>query len=198
MLFELGQKKPWLRESCAWAIAGSASSWSKVTAKKAAGITYEKLKTTGFAKSGEGVGIWLALQAAYPDVKPPKDVWTKESPLAVSNLAKVAKVLKESHSKEDGEGSKAKGSWNPKLSFTWDYVLAIYFSSEAKWSSLREEDGAVASWEEFWRVVVDGELKPAHIMAFLLPKNGADSCSQKVSFPPRPRKSANSGDSSFS
>ncbi|TGZ85473.1 hypothetical protein EX30DRAFT_314548 [Ascodesmis nigricans] len=158
LVLELAQKKPWLKESCAWAIAGSVVNWPEATAKVAVGITYEKLKATGFAKTGEGVGIWLALQSVHPDVNPPKDVWSKDSPLAAGNLGKLAKVLKESHSKEDLEGGKAKGSWNPKLSFTWDYVLALYFSEEKQWKELRAKEGAVAPWEEFWRVAVDESL----------------------------------------
>lgn len=108
------------------------------------------------------MGVWLALQAEFSvkDVPRPKDVWAKESPLEKGNLGKLAKVLKESYSKEDGEeGAKAKGSWNPKLSFTWDSVLEVYFGEGTKLAGLRDQKGVVAEWEEFWRVVVDGKFR---------------------------------------
>lgn len=164
LLFEVAQKKPWLMESSAWTIASSVLRWPAATAAKAAEITYKKLTESGLAKSGEGVGIWLALQANQPSVTPPKDVWSKGSPLITSNLSTLAKVLKESGSKEGAtDGAKVKGSWNPKLGFVWDSILNVYFSNEPEWKSIRGAKHKPAEWSEFWRVVVDGELSSSTI-----------------------------------
>ncbi|KAF8530868.1 DNA polymerase phi-domain-containing protein [Trichophaea hybrida] len=157
LLFEVAQKKPWLMESSAWTIASSVLRWPAATASKAAEITYKRLAESGMAKTGEGVGIWLALQAHQPSATPPKDVWNKGSPLITPNLATLAKVLKESGSK-DADGTKPKGSWSPKLGFVWDSVLNIYFSSDEAWKSICEGKHTVAEWAEFWRVVVDESL----------------------------------------
>ena len=156
LLFEVAQKKPWLMESSAWTIASSALRWPAATAEKAAEITYRKLVESGTVKTGEGVGIWLALQAHSPAVAAPKDVWTKNNPLLATNLATLAKVLKESGSNEDG--AKQKGSWSPKLGFVWDFVLDAYFSDDKPWKTVREGSHGVAAWADFWKTVVDGEL----------------------------------------
>ncbi|KAI5856466.1 DNA polymerase phi-domain-containing protein [Tricharina praecox] len=156
LLFEVANKKPWLMESSAWTIAASVPRWPQETSAKAAEITYAKLISSGMAKTGEGVGIWLALRAHLPEVTPPKDVWSKGSPLVTGNLATLARVLKESGAKE--EGIKTKGSWNPKLGFVWESILNVYFSEEAQWKAVREGKPAAAEWAEFWRAVVDESL----------------------------------------
>lgn len=152
LLFELSKKKPWLRESCAWTICSSVQSWPAGVAVEAAGLTYSALVESGLARSSEGVAVWLTLQAGYPGVAPPRDVWVKESPLNSANLGSLGKVLKEA-----GEGeAQQKGSWNPKLHFVWDFIMGVYFDEEGRWAELRK--GGVAEWKEVWRVVVDGEL----------------------------------------
>jgi len=158
LLFEVAQKKPWLMESSFWTIASSVPTWPTGTASQAAEITYRKLAESGLAKMGEGVGLWLALQAYRPTVTPPKDVWSKGSPLVTGSLSTLARVLKESSSKEDvAEGGKSKGSWSPKLGFVWDLILKVYFSSEESWRKVQDRKNPIAEWAEFWRVVVDGE-----------------------------------------
>lgn len=157
LLFEVAQKKPWLMESSAWTIASSVSRWPAATAEKAAEITYQKLVESGIVKTSEGVGVWLALQAHSPGVAAPKDIWTKNSPLLATNLATLAKVLKESGSKE-AEGAKQKGSWSPKLGFVWNFVLDVYFSDSKPWKTVRESKHGVPAWADFWKTVVDGKL----------------------------------------
>lgn len=153
LLFELSNKKPWLRESCAWTICISAQSWPAGIAEKAAGLTYAALAESGLERSSEGVAIWLTLQAYHPSVVPPRGVWIKDSPLNSSNLANLGMILKEAG--EDG-GIQPKGSWNPKLNFAWELILGIYFDEEGRWARLRK--GAIAEWKEVWKVVIDGEF----------------------------------------
>lgn len=152
LLFELSNKKPWLRESCAWTICVSALSWPAGIAAKIAGLTYSALVESGLARSSEGVAIWLTLQAYHPSVAPPRDVWIKDSPLNSSNLANLGRILKEVS--EEG-GMQSKGSWNPKLHFVWEFILEIYFDEKENWAKLKE--GEIAEWKEVWKVVVDGE-----------------------------------------
>ncbi|KAL7269860.1 DNA-directed DNA polymerase [Rhizina undulata] len=157
LLFELAKKKPWLSESCAWTICSAIPRWSAEIKTKAAEMTYAALVEAGLTKTSEGVGIWMMLQASHPEIAPPKDVWAKDSPLNVSSLALLAKVVKEGGQKKDGEEMQQKGSWNPKLHFVWETILAFYFSEERTWKMGREGKG-VAGWAEFWRVVVDESL----------------------------------------
>jgi DNA polymerase phi len=169
LLFEVAFTKPWLMESSAWTISSSMSQWPKEIAEKAAEMTYKKLADSGLAKTGEGVGIWLALQAHQPSVVPPSEVWPKGSPLIIGNLIPLAKLLKESGSKEGGgENIKSKGSWNPKLGFVWDTILDAYFSTEKIWKRMREKKKLVAEWAEFWKVVIDGKFLfvvcPIHVI----------------------------------
>ena len=158
LVFELAEKKDWLRESCAWTVATSAERWPAAKATEIAETTYTKLAESGFAKSGEGVGIWLMLQAHHPKAAAPADVWSKDSPLAKSNLTKLSKVLRDSGSNDDTE-TKTKGSWNPKLGFVWDFILRAYFSKDKAWAGIRHsKKHAVSEWSDFWRAVVDEGL----------------------------------------
>lgn len=116
-------------------------------------MTYAALVESGLARSSEGVAVWLTLQAHHPGVKPPSDVWIKDSPLNSSNLANLGKILKEAG---EDVGMQTKGSWNPKLNFVWEFISGVYFDEEGEWAGLRK--GEIAEWKELWKVVVDGKF----------------------------------------
>ena len=160
LLFDLSKKKPWLRESCAWAICSSVQAWSDEGRPLATKTTYSALADSGLAKSSEGAALWITLQVYCPDVAAPSNIWAKDSPLDMSNLASLARVLKEVDLR-DGESdgnSTQKGSWNPKLHFVWDLIFSAYFGEEEQWRRLPRERGAgMAAWAEFWKIVVDGK-----------------------------------------
>lgn len=159
-LFELSVRKPWLRESCASIVCSAVSGWSDETKRWAAKVTYDALAGSGLAKTSDGVAVWLTLQVCCPKVLPPKGPWVKECPLAKPNLATLAKVLKEAGSKDEGGGSlQQKGSWSPKHNFVWDLVLEAYLGESGEWVDFRgRETSALPTWEEFWKVAIDGKF----------------------------------------
>jgi DNA polymerase phi len=136
-IFEVANKKPWLCETAAFAVA---------KAQGDAEVTWQMVQDAGLAKTGEGVGIWLSLAARGQQIG--------QNPLSMKKLMETAKVLKESGSEE--EGIKSKGSWNAKLGFVWDLCLDVYFGKDE--AGVKKTS---VSWEDFWRVVIDGEL---HLM----------------------------------
>jgi DNA polymerase phi len=113
-------------------------------------VTLEKLVEAGLALSPEGVGIWLTAQRLHPKMTFPSKPWGKSgNPL--DNLQSLAKALKESSSAEETKVKSQQvksGSWNPKLHFVWDLVLAEYASGAR----------ASSDFEHFWKVAVDGKL----------------------------------------
>ena len=101
----------------------------------------------------------------------------KWGPLVMGNLGVVAKVLKESGAAGAVSGEKArneiatssrekdsvggKGTWSPKLHWVWDEIIRIYLAAESekrkKNNDINQRDpGDFASFQQFWRVVVDG------------------------------------------
>ncbi|KAI5812401.1 DNA polymerase phi-domain-containing protein [Pyronema omphalodes] len=133
-IFEVANKKPWLSETAAFAVA---------KAQGDAEVTWQMVQDAGLAKTGEGVGIWLSLAARGHQIG--------QNPLSMKKLMETAKVLKESGSEE--EGIKSKGSWNAKLGFVWDLCLDVYFGKDE--AGVKKTS---VSWDDFWRVVIDESL----------------------------------------
>ncbi|EHL02686.1 putative DNA polymerase V [Glarea lozoyensis 74030] len=151
-LFELQEKKSWIREECGWVIVEAFEQMNQDQAQR----TLKKLNEIGLAASPEGVGIWLAARNRFPDMKFPSKPWG-HSGNPLEHLKTLAKALKESEGKDKGdqEAKQAKqtGNWNPKLHFVWSLVLEQF--AERSRSS---EDSGVADFENFWKVAVDENL----------------------------------------
>ncbi|KAI5849467.1 DNA polymerase phi-domain-containing protein [Morchella snyderi] len=152
-LFELAKRKPWLRESCAWAVCESVQ---RGVGAGAAAATYSALAESGMSKTTEGVAVWLCVAAYHPGVVAPREVWSGGLPLGAGNLGVLGKILKDS-GEEEGGGGAAKGTWSQKLHFVWDFILAVHLAEEGVWSELRKSS-EVAGWAELWRAVVDESL----------------------------------------
>ncbi|KAF4628481.1 hypothetical protein G7Y89_g9668 [Cudoniella acicularis] len=150
-LFQLSDKKPWIREECGWVIVEALAQMNESQAEH----TLEKLCAAGLALSPEGVGVWLTARRRFPDMKFPPKPWGRSgNPL--QHLKSLAKALKESSSSdsshEPAPQAKQTGNWNPQLHFVWNIVLGQYAQE-----SESSESGNLADFENFWKVAVDGK-----------------------------------------
>ncbi|KAK3990363.1 DNA polymerase V [Cladorrhinum sp. PSN332] len=148
LLFELSQKKSWLKPQCGFITVQAVSQMKQKLAEE----TLQKLADQGFAKSPEGVAIWIAALDRFPDMKVPAQPW--KHPLAASSLSALPAALKDSgreQSNEEVGGKKPKqGNWTAQLHFVWDLILAHF----AKLGS-KSEDDASEQFKQFWSRVVD-------------------------------------------
>ncbi|KAK5658883.1 hypothetical protein OQA88_1697 [Cercophora sp. LCS_1] len=138
MLLALGQKKSWLKAQCGYVIAQAIPNMKKKLVEK----TLEKLTEEGYAKTPEGVGIWIAALNQCPDIK-------EKHPLATSSLQALPPILKDS-GKESNEPSKLKqGGWSAQLHFVWDLILDYFVKLVGK------DVSNVDQFKQFWKRVVD-------------------------------------------
>jgi DNA polymerase phi len=148
-LLGLAKKKPWIREECGWVIVEALAQMGQPQAE----FTLEQLYDTGLAASPEGVGIWLTARNRFPDMKFPSKPWG-QSGNPLEHLKTLGKALKESSSTNESAKEKQQasqtGSWNSKLHFVWNIVLAQYARDAAT-------DGSKSDFENFWKVAVDGK-----------------------------------------
>lgn len=148
-LLGLAKKKPWIREECGWVIVEALAQMEQSQAE----YTMDQLHDAGLVSSPEGVGIWLTARNRFPAMRfPPKPWGQSGNPL--EHLKTLAKALKESSSgdqsiKEKQQASQT-GSWNSKLHFVWNIVLAQYAQDAAAGES-------ISDFENFWKVAVDGK-----------------------------------------
>ncbi|KAF7304662.1 hypothetical protein MKEN_01180100 [Mycena kentingensis (nom. inval.)] len=159
ILFALGDKKSWLRESAWWTVglAIDALSASEVPWKD------EALEYVVGAVFGENNALWspeklaitLKLQAILPErnwqesLCPP---FKSCDLLCSANLLTVAKILKESAIDSDEQGASATGSWKPQLHFVWDALIERFLESTGSPNATK------GTFPEFFRVVVDDSL----------------------------------------
>ncbi|KAK4151493.1 DNA polymerase phi-domain-containing protein [Chaetomidium leptoderma] len=147
LLLKLSAKKSWLKSQCGYVVVQAVSQMSK----KVAEATLEKLSEEGFAKSPEGVGIWIAALDRFPDMKVPAQPW--QHPLAVTSLSTLPAALKDSGREATEENANKKsrqGNWTAQLHFVWDLILAHF----VKLGAQSKKDGA-EQFKQFWNRVVD-------------------------------------------
>ncbi|KAI6378418.1 hypothetical protein MCOR25_002285 [Pyricularia grisea] len=140
MLLQLAKKKAWLQPQCGFVIAQALPLMKRKLAEK----TLEEIVEAGMARSPEGLGIWIAAQDIFSDIKLPKP-W--QDPLSTKSLQDVATVLKGSTqdaSEEDGKAAKPSMTLT-QLHFAWDLILARFKKQEHKSKDFRT----------FWDRVVD-------------------------------------------
>jgi DNA polymerase phi len=100
--------------------------------------------------SPDQLQLVLAIQSAAPefDLKKKFATWKNADALSVANLPKLARILKETPS-EDEEVKSSGSNWHPQLHSVWDILLEQIASGKAT-------KGSKASFQEFWKVTVDG------------------------------------------
>lgn len=155
LIFELAQKKPWLREECGWIIYRCVYDLSSRNMDvKFVEAAVDRLCSYNLAPTPEGVAIWLAAKDMFPKANFPSKIWKHDDPLDPKERGSLSKIMKESSS-EQGEGenkAKSSGVWNSKLHFAWDAVLSRTSDGSSKSKSAR------LSFADFWLEVVDNGL----------------------------------------
>ena len=157
-LLELGEQKPWLRESAWWALglAVEALHASDVHWKDdALEVTLAKVFEEDRTWSPEKIALAVKMQALWPGQE-----WKKlyapgmkhGDVLHSSNMGSVAKVLKEVEVDEDEEGAGKGGArqWKPQVHYAWDVLLDELLPVEGSGKAPK------GSFQEFFRIVVDG------------------------------------------
>ncbi|KAL2154520.1 hypothetical protein VTH82DRAFT_3196 [Thermothelomyces myriococcoides] len=148
LILKLSSKKSWLRSQCGYVIVQAMSQLSQELAE----ITLEKLSEEGFAKTPEGVGIWIAALDRFPDMKVPSHPW--RHPLAVTSFGALPAALKdggkETSSDEKGNKKPKQGTWTAQLHFVWDLILSYF----VKLGSQSDNDAA-DQFKQFWNRIVD-------------------------------------------
>jgi DNA polymerase phi len=156
LIFELAQKKPWLREECGWIIYRCVYDLSaRDMDVKFVEAALNRLCQCGLAATPEGVAIWLAAKDMFPKADLPSKTWKHDDPLDPKERSSLSKIMKESSSEqEDGNKAKSSGVWNSKLHFAWDAVL----SRTGDGSPKSKNKHARLSFADFWLEVVDNGL----------------------------------------
>ncbi|KAK0728926.1 DNA polymerase phi-domain-containing protein [Apiosordaria backusii] len=145
LLLQLSMKKSWLKTQCGYVIVQAVAQMGKKMAEE----TLAKLAEEGFAKTPEGVGIWITALDKFPDMKVPSQPW--RNPLAASSLAALPAALKDSGREQTSDEKKPKaGNWTAQLHFVWDLILAHFAKAGQK-----SEAEASEQFEQFWNRVVD-------------------------------------------
>lgn len=148
ILLRLSTKKSWLKSQCGYVVVQALPQMKKKLAEN----TLQKLADEGFAKTPEGVGIWIVALDRFPDMKTPAQPW--RDPLATTSLTSLPAALKDSgREASSGEsGNKPKqGNWTAQLHFVWDLILAHFVKLGGK-----PESNAAEQFKQFWNRVVDG------------------------------------------
>ena len=170
MVFELANKKPWLREECGYIVFGAIRDIAaQKRDPKYVNAALASLCQHNLAKTPEGVAVWLAAtDSSLNSVELPSNVWHENNPLHSREKSSLAKVMKESSDPNPGDGvenlnKQKSGVWNPKLHFVWDLILAQLYTLPAEQSKKekkgRKEKEKVThvTFNEFWTEVVDSK-----------------------------------------
>ncbi|CAG8051443.1 unnamed protein product [Penicillium olsonii] len=159
LVFELAQKKPWIREECGWIIYQCIYDLAgRKMDNKYVEVALERLCSHDLARSPEGISIWLAAKDMFPEATFPSKVWKHDDPLDTKERSSLSKIMKESgagasESENKTNAAKSSGVWNSKLHFAWDAVLSRT-SLESKEKSKKSR----LSFADFWVEVVDNGL----------------------------------------
>ncbi|GJC99287.1 DNA polymerase phi [Colletotrichum higginsianum IMI 349063] len=156
LLVKLGNKKVWLRPQCGWVVAQALAQLDRNRVE----MVLQQLVELGWAKTPEGVGIWLVAFEQCPDLSS-GDHAKHHHPLASRNLGELAGILKESgqddvekqqqqqqqqHQRRGGFSKNKQANWTPQLHFVWDLIVRHF---------LRRGPEHVDEFRAFWKRVVD-------------------------------------------
>lgn len=146
-LIKLADKKVWLRPQCGWVIAQAISFGS--LGQEAAHLTIDALKAAKWAKTPEGVAIWVVALDMYPDLA---DEGIR-NPLDPRNASELPAILKESvkddpEEEEQNENVRLKQAvWTHQLHFVWSSIIGHYIANG---------ESNVKEFAAFWKRTVDG------------------------------------------
>lgn len=168
LVFNLANKKPWLREECGYIVfyaVRDIAAQKKDT--KYVNAALSALCQHSLAKTPEGIAIWLAAtDSSLDSVEFPPNVWHDNNPFHSREKSALAKVMKESSEPNSGDGAEnlnkqKSGVWNPKLHFAWDLILAQLYilpgGQNKKTKKGKNEKATHVTFNEFWTEVVDSK-----------------------------------------
>ncbi|KAK1623619.1 DNA polymerase phi [Colletotrichum phormii] len=158
LLVKLGGKKIWLRPQCGWVVAQALAQLDRPRVE----MVLQQLVELGWAKTPEGVGIWLVAFEQCPELTT-GDKAKHHHPLSSRNLNDLAGILKESGQDDVEKQQKQqqqqqqqsrrghyvknkKANWTPQLHFVWDLIVRHF---------LRKGPAGVDEFRSFWKRVVD-------------------------------------------
>jgi DNA polymerase phi len=159
-IYELAQKKIWLREECGWVLFNSVQVLKTINnGATSARVLIDKAQSNNLVRTPEGVALWVACQHAFPDLKMPKHVYYHGDPLHKKEKSTLARILKHSSPGEEStkvnevDASKkvaksSSGHWSTKLHFSWDVILR----------SLLQPNPEHCTFDDVWKEAVDEGL----------------------------------------
>ena len=171
LVYELAQKKAWLREECGWIL------YKSIESLKAhdngiiyAQILVDKLNAHGLAQTPEGIALWLGSQSTFPSVILPPSVWHKQNPLHRKEKAKLANTMKVASTmgplQAETTSKIAKNTtWSPSLHFAWDVILASLIQQN---HASQAETVKTTGFADFWTEAVDSELLSSYFSQELM------------------------------
>ncbi|CAK7266327.1 DNA-directed DNA polymerase [Sporothrix epigloea] len=152
-LLQLGHKKVWLRSQACFVVVqaiarGRLPDEATVTAtlQKVASDKQGTGSSTSLSKTPEGLGMWLAAMARFPEMALPAP-WS--APLAPGSHKDIVAVLK-SGSIDDNEAKGVKqGNASAQLHFVWDLLLGALLVNQ---DGNNDDD---KRFDSFWIAVLD-------------------------------------------
>ena len=160
MILQIASHRTWPREECGYVLYASLEdSCLPNHDPRYAALILEKIRVHRFAKTPEGVAIWIAVQSKYPAATLPSGVWHHDDPLNSRNKAELARVLKEvstvDQPHDESQKAAQTGRWQAKIHFAWHAVLAqIIPRTQATLKVVHKSPGRI-SLQDFWLECVD-------------------------------------------
>ena len=163
IILQIASERTWLREECGYVLCSSLEgSCLPNHNSRYAALVLEKVCKYSFAKTPEGVAIWIAVLSKYPAVALPSGIWHHNDPLNGRNKAELAQILKEAPmvGQSDNEGQKAAqtGRWSAKIHFAWHAVLAQIIPEARATSQVGHNSSDRIVFQDFWIECVDSKL----------------------------------------
>lgn len=160
-LLTISRDTPWLREECGLILCDSVEILRSDTHQEYAVKLIERLIDCGFAKTAEGVAVWLAIGSKFSESILPDNVWHDKDPLTTKERKALANALAESYtpSEEATDQKQIKTGFSQNsLNFAWDRVIAEIVRRQPQATAFDSKSGGSLDFAKFWRDVVDGKV----------------------------------------
>ncbi|CAK7266092.1 DNA-directed DNA polymerase [Sporothrix epigloea] len=152
-LLQLGQKKVWLRSQACFVVV-QAIARGQLPDEATVAATLQKVasdkqgtgSSTSLSKTPEGLGMWLAAMARFPEMTLPAP-WT--APLAPGSHKDVVAVLKSGSIDENETKGVKQGNASAQLHFVWDLLLGALLTNK------KGDSDDDRRFDSFWVAVVD-------------------------------------------
>jgi DNA polymerase phi len=152
-LYEIAQTKTYLSEVCHHVAISTLPIISNLECKtEAMEALVSKFLNDG-VNTPDQLHLVLAIISTVPDFDLQKqfESWKSPQVLDVANLPKIARILKETSSEDE----EVRSNWRPQLHSVWDVLLNDVVSGQSDKMASKSKQ---ASFQEFWRVTVDGTV----------------------------------------